>query len=987
MEARGSYRAPIFYDSNNTAYRIDGNGTSRLLTLNVDNVIGGSVDGYASYLLRDDNRIISPSEDPAGRLQFGFTSWANNNTAPYADYLHLRSYTDASGGSDNLVTFKKSGIGMRIWQQTWGSGTAYSTYRNVGVYNENPGGGNDFYASVFYDANDTSYYMDPNARSVIKQLDVASNIANSSTYFDAAIEVREYNYGGAQADTYAIAPRIGFHWGGRVASQIALASNGEIRILNNPGNATENFRAKIVYADQDARAPIFYDNNNTAYRGDFASTSRMNRLDVDSINIMTRGNFITFYDNASDNHAIGSRNNTGSATDDIRINTYGSLFVNLDSNNNNSSGADFRIGRHGSGTGSIAQLGMFDVWGDALYVSSAYSFRAPIFYDLNNTGYYTDPASTSLMNNIDLTGRIYVDNPLDYASTGVTGLTGAPISTRRYDVNVGTTSRYLPLTHQTALYTSGYRTHVSTGLYKLASGWGDNNTGWYVALGGNDSFPTKHWKLTYGTELFNSDGYVSNSGSFRAPIFYDTNNTAYYFNGASDNSTRFRGVQAETQAFMGLSGQTRSSKEYYAARPRITGDANYWTGSMGWGTVDMNTMGDWGSGFIDSWSNPANQPSGSTHWVGVQAYHYTNGSARYGWQLVSGGSVGNLRFRKSWSGFDTWRTVPVLGVNDNNGAALYASIFYDSNNTGYYCDPSSFSNFNSGLRATEIYARNWFRNDNAGEGIYNQTTGTHFYSSNNGEWRITGNGNGNSLNLRGLAAYNGTSRWWLHGATDGYQGFLNSNGSWLFRMSHNAGQSPGIRFYEAGESWTGNVGADVGKIEYHANRFYIVSGSNSDRIVQFRRDGTDRSYIANDGVFVGTATSARWADLAERYSADAIYEPGTILGINLDGDSEVTLYQPGMPVAGAVSTNPAYRMNEHIDYNDDNSVESKMNPFIALKGRIPVLINGSAKKGQWIIADKDGKGRAVDYGAPGINTFDIIGIALENGENEVEVKV
>ena len=206
-------------------------------------------------------------------------------------------------------------------------------------------------------------------------------------------------------------------------------------------------------------------------------------------------------------------------------------------------------------------------------------------------------------------------------------------------------------------------------------------------------------------------------------------------------------------------------------------------------------------------------------------------------------------------------------------------------------------------------------------------------------------------------------------------------------MSHNAGLSPGIWFYEAGESWTGNIGADKGKIEYHANRMYIVSGSNSDRIVQFRRDGGDVSWIANDGVFVGTATSARWADLAERYSADAIYAPGTILGINLEGDSEVTLYQPGMPVAGAVSTNPAYRMNEHIDYGNDNSIESKMNPFIALKGRIPVLINGFAKKGQWIIADKDGKGKAVDYGTPGINSFDIIGIALENGKNEVEVKI
>ena len=327
----------------------------------------------------------------------------------------------------------------------------------------------------------------------------------------------------------------------------------------------------------------------------------------------------------------------------------------------------------------------------------------------------------------------------------------------------------------------------------------------------------------------------------------------------------------------------------------------------------------------------------------------------------------------------------MLGVNDGNGAAMYANIYYDSDNTGYYCDPSGSSNLNQDLRTNEVYTRGWHRNDNGGTGLYNQATGTHFYSSNGQEWRITGNNNGAALNIRGLADYNGTSRIWIHGATDGYQGFLNSNGSWLFRMSHNAGQSPGIWFYEAGESWTGNIGADVGKLEYHANRMYIVSGSNSDRIVQFRRDGSDTSWIANDGVFVGTATSARWADLAERYEADAIYEAGTVLAIG--GDKEVTLYQPGMPLAGAISVKPAYRMNDE-NYGNDNSIESKMNPFVALKGRIPVLINGSAKKGQWIIADKDGKGRAVDYGTSGINTFDIIGIAISDSTGgEVEVKI
>ena len=85
----------------------------------------------AGYLGTQDIRTISPSSHDAYKLKFGFTSYNNNNTSPWADYLHLRSYSDNSGGSDNLVMFSKSGIGMRIWQQSFGSGTAYSSYKDV----------------------------------------------------------------------------------------------------------------------------------------------------------------------------------------------------------------------------------------------------------------------------------------------------------------------------------------------------------------------------------------------------------------------------------------------------------------------------------------------------------------------------------------------------------------------------------------------------------------------------------------------------------------------------------------------------------------------------------------------------------------------------------------------------------------------------------------------------------------------------------------
>jgi hypothetical protein len=127
----------------------------------------------------------------------------------------------------------------------------------------------------------------------------------------------------------------------------------------------------------------------------------------------------------------------------------------------------------------------------------------------------------------------------------------------------------------------------------------------------------------------------------------------------------------------------------------------------------------------------------------------------------------------------------------------------------------------------------------------------------------------------------------------------------------------------------------------------------------------------------GNATSANWADLAEKYEADAEYEVGTILAIG--GDKEVTLFKKGMPLAGVVSGQPALMMNnseEHADW-----------PFIALKGRVPVLIEGIAKKGDYIIAHKDGKGRAV-YAMRSLSRRDrFIGIALSDGDGVVEVKI
>ncbi len=107
-------------------------GTAASLSIGGNAATATRVNGTNGQLLTKDIRAIAPNNIAAGYLQFGFTTWTNTlSTTPYADYLHLRSYTDSSGGNDNLVMFRKDAIGMRIWQQTFGSASNYSTYKDV----------------------------------------------------------------------------------------------------------------------------------------------------------------------------------------------------------------------------------------------------------------------------------------------------------------------------------------------------------------------------------------------------------------------------------------------------------------------------------------------------------------------------------------------------------------------------------------------------------------------------------------------------------------------------------------------------------------------------------------------------------------------------------------------------------------------------------------------------------------------------------------
>ena len=83
---------------------------------------------WRSYLRYIDNRSIKAVNILPTKLQFGFTSWNNNNTYPWADYIHFGGYGDATGGSQNLLVFKKNGFGLRQYQNTFQNQSEYQSY-------------------------------------------------------------------------------------------------------------------------------------------------------------------------------------------------------------------------------------------------------------------------------------------------------------------------------------------------------------------------------------------------------------------------------------------------------------------------------------------------------------------------------------------------------------------------------------------------------------------------------------------------------------------------------------------------------------------------------------------------------------------------------------------------------------------------------------------------------------------------------------------
>ena len=117
--------------------------------------------------------------------------------------------------------------------------------------------------------------------------------------------------------------------------------------------------------------------------------------------------------------------------------------------------------------------------------------------------------------------------------------------------------------------------------------------------------------------------------------------------------------------------------------------------------------------------------------------------------------------------------------------------------------------------------------------------------------------------------------------------------------------------------------------------------------------------------FSGNATTANYADVAENFSADAVYSPGTVVA--LGGVEEITRVNEELAddVFGVISNRPAYLMNAQLDGSP-----------VAVAGRVPVRVRGQINKGDRLVSAGAGLARAA---LPGEATsFNQIGRAIQS---------
>jgi hypothetical protein len=625
--------APIFYDANNTGYYVDPNSNTNLY--GTFQVSGGHGDSQIGVRLLAGNNGAATGEinlrmwasEPGVTWDWaGFGYNVTNNGGSPSGFGRLN-------GSHGQAYMRFSTGGDLYFYNTNTSGTRFSAmdlYASNYIYVHNYlQGGNSLRAPIFFDSNNTGYYVNPDGASYIWTLQTYSYQGHG-------------NVGGTG--------NASWHPSGIYSAGYNWLYGG----INGGGGSATNFG--------DVRANIFYDNNDTA-----------TYIDPNNGGFVLRSgssNRVTLTTNDS---GFRVQNAEGNGVSDVRLGAawgrpgiYSSTYLSL--------GSDGSYIEFVTGNG---QRGYIDSSSNMFAFGS---MRSPIFYDQNNTAYYVDPTG--------------------FSEFGTTGLVASFTK-----LGTGPNSRALQVANNQGDNSWGivaeFRVNGGPGGDRpsiMFSNGFDSNT-WSCGFGFADSglFRIKHdhghRSQSWGTTDFSVDrgGNTFSEGSSRAPIFYDTNNTAYYTDptgysqmSSGEANSYWRVARLD---FIGVGGNSGQGDNAY----------NIFQEGGGWGFPFPDLRIAYHTG-IKFGANPSYegmrfyndypmgslifQVNGSNEYLYKYRWMYTNTTGFYSdtvgfhWYPNNGesayGSANLLGSRNGW-----W------GIHFNGGGNL-PHVMFESGNGGFY---------------------------------------------------------------------------------------------------------------------------------------------------------------------------------------------------------------------------------------------------------------------------------------------------------------
>jgi hypothetical protein len=209
-----------------------------------------------------------------------------------------------------------------------------------------------------------------------------------------------------------------------------------------------------------------------------------------------------------------------------------------------------------------------------------------------------------------------------------------------------------------------------------------------------------------------------------------------------------------------------------------------------------------------------------------------------------------------------------------------------------------------------------------------------------------------------------------------YGSYLNGNGAFISGLPAGYSNANTASFLAAFGSNTISTTGTITAGNITGGNLSVGTGTVTvNNIVNSGANGTGN--IGNSSTYFNTvfatATTALYADLAECYSTDAEYAPGTV--VSFGGEHEVTITDIDSDplVAGVISTKPAYLMNSGLD--------SEHVAKIALTGRVPCKVKGPVTRGAMMVSAGLGLARAESR--PAIGT--VIGKAVESFDGDVGI--